>query len=154
MPLTASYAELNSDAEVLVIKPRKRIVAKFFKLDSGKEPVRDWLKGLSREDRKKIGEDIKTVEYGWPIGMPVCRPLPGTGGLYEVRSNISGTRIVRVLFFVNRNQMILLHGFIKKSEETSEQDKKIAKHRKQEFKQAEQQQKKTEDGRRRHPRES
>jgi Phage derived protein Gp49-like (DUF891) len=47
--------------------------------------VRGWLKGLSTEDRKRIGEDIKTVEFGWPLGMPVCRPLGD--GVYEVRTS-------------------------------------------------------------------
>ena len=53
----------------------KRVPAIFFRTEAGGEPVRDWLKQLSSEDRKRMGEDIKTVEFGWPIGMPVCRPL-------------------------------------------------------------------------------
>lgn len=122
---------------------RKRIFAKFFMLESGKEPVRDWLKDeLSKEDRKTVGEDIKTVEFGWPIGMPVCRPLTNTGGLYEVRSNISSNRIARVLFFVEKNRMILLHGLIKKSQATPEPDKKLAKRRKSAFDRAKLQKKK------------
>lgn len=87
----------------------------FYKTESGNEPVRDWLKGLSREDRKSIGEDIKTAQYGWPLGMPLIRKLGR--GLWEVRSNIS-TGIARVFFTVQEGLMILLHGFVKKSQKT------------------------------------
>ena len=69
----------------------KRIKASFFKTESGKEPVRDWLMTLSKEDRQKIGEDIKTIEFGFPIGMPTCRPMGK--GLYEVRTNLENTII-------------------------------------------------------------
>jgi len=87
--------------------------------------VRDWLKGLSREHRKRIGEDIKTVEFGWPIGMPVCRPLGD--GIYEVRTSLAQNRIARVLFYIDKKgRMVLLHGFIKKTQKTPEQDLKLA----------------------------
>jgi phage-related protein len=79
--------------------------------------VREWLKGLSPDDRKRIGEDTKTVEFGWPVGMPVCRPLGG--GIYEVRSGLAQNRIARVLFYIDRKTgMVLLHGFIKKTQKT------------------------------------
>ncbi len=78
----------------------KRIPAIFFRTQAGGEPVRDWLKALSPDDRKRIGEDIKTVEFGWPIGMPVCRPFGG--GIYEVRTLLSQNRIARVLFYIDR----------------------------------------------------
>ncbi|MEL7143479.1 MAG: type II toxin-antitoxin system RelE/ParE family toxin [Cyanobacteria bacterium J06573_11] len=71
---------------------------------------------LEVADRKTIGTDIKTVEFGWPIGMPTCCPMGK--GLYEVRSSLTGSRIARVLFFIYNGQMILLHGFIKKSQQT------------------------------------
>ena len=104
---------------------QKRIPAIFFRTDAGGEPVRDWLKGLSRDDRKLIGTDIMTVEFGWPIGMPVCRPLGH--GLYEVRSSLPGNRIARVLFYVDkRGRMVLLHGFIKKTQKTPDADLKLA----------------------------
>lgn len=66
----------------------KKVPAVFYRTSMGTEPVRDWIKGLSATDRKIIGEDIATVERGWPIGMPVCRPL--SKGLWEVRSSITG----------------------------------------------------------------
>lgn len=105
----------------------KRVPAVFFRSEAGNEPVRDWLKGkeLSREDRKLIGEDIKTVELGWPIGMPTCRPMGK--GLYEVRTDLPRNRIARVLFYIdNRSEMVLLHGFIKKGRKTPTQDLEIA----------------------------
>jgi phage-related protein len=93
----------------------KRLPAIFFRTEGGSEPVRDWLKALPySDDRKRIGEDIKTVEFGWPIGMPVCRPLGK--GVYEVRTGLMNNRIARVLFYIDRkNRMVLLHGFIKKT---------------------------------------
>ncbi len=87
----------------------------FYKSKSGNEPVRDWLKSLPKEDRKAIGEDIKTAQYGWPLGMPLIRKIER--GLWEVRSDIS-TGIARVFFTVKDSLMILLHGFVKKSQKT------------------------------------
>lgn len=103
---------------------QKRLEARFFKLISGKEPVREWLLGLDKEDRKIIGVDIKTVEWGWPIGMPVCRPLGR--GLYEVRSHLKDGKISRVFFCIEENLMILLHAFIKKTQKTPEKELDIA----------------------------
>ena len=90
----------------------KKITSLFYTSASGNKPVREWLLSLNKEDRKAIGEDIKTVEYGFPIGMPVCRRLESK--LYEVRSNISAKRIARVVFTVEASYMILLHGLSKK----------------------------------------
>ena len=53
----------------------KKLPAFFFKLESGREPVRDFLLKLNKEDRYIVGCDIKTVELGWPIGMPKCPPF-------------------------------------------------------------------------------
>ena len=105
----------------------KRVPAIFYRTEARGEPVRDWLKSLpSPEDRKRIGEDIKTVEFGWPIGMPACRPLGD--GIYEVRTNLAQNRISRVLFYIDkRGRMVLLHGFIKKTRKTPEEDLGLAK---------------------------
>jgi len=106
-------------------KQGKRIPAIFFRTEAGREPVRDWVKGLSREDRKRIGEDIKTVEFGWPIGMPVCKPLGD--GIYEVRTNLVQNRTARVLFYVSKKgRMVLLHAFIKKTRRTPDADLEMA----------------------------
>jgi phage-related protein len=107
-------------------KPPKRIPAIFYRTEAGGEPVREWLKGrLSREDRKLIGYDIETVEFGWPLGMPVCRPMGD--GIHEVRTELPQNRIARVLFYVDkRGRMVLLHGFIKKSRQTPKTDLELA----------------------------
>jgi phage-related protein len=103
----------------------KRVPAIFYRTEAQGEPVREWLKGLTADDRKRIGEDIKTVEFGWPIGMPVCKPL--ADGIYEVRTSLSQNRIARVLFYVdNKNRMVLLHAFVKKTQKTPEQDLALA----------------------------
>src|SRR5487761_176347 len=104
----------------------KRVPAIFFRTKAGGEPVRDWLKGLpSSEDRKRIGEDIKTVEFGWPIGMPVCKPLGD--GIYEVRTSLAQNRIARLLFYIDKKgRMVLLHGFIKKTPKTPSEDLELA----------------------------
>jgi phage-related protein len=109
-------------------RPVKRLPAAFFQLPSGREPVREWLKSLHEEDRKVIGEDIKDVEFSWPIGMPLCRSLGR--GLWEVRSDLSGGRIARVVFCIASSQMVLLHGFIKKTQKTPTADIEMALKRK------------------------
>jgi len=102
----------------------KKITSIFYANHNNIKPVRDWLLSLSKEDRKRIGEDIKTVEYGFPIGMPVCRKLGSK--LYEVRSNISDKRIARVIFTVVSEYMILLNGFIKKDQKTPKSEIDLA----------------------------
>lgn len=99
---------------------------KFFCSDSGNEPVREWLKSLPREECRIVGQEIKTVQFGWPLGMPLVRKL--TKDLWEVRIRLPN-RVARVIFTTATGQMILLHGFIKKSQSTPEEDLKLAKTR-------------------------
>lgn len=106
----------------------KRIPARFYQNENGNEPVRNWLKDLDKEERLLIGIDIKTVEFGWPIGMPICRPMGN--GLFEVRTNLSQGRVARVLFCIYEEKMILLHGFIKKTQKTPKKDMDLALERK------------------------
>ena len=106
----------------------KRLPARFYRSDSGREPVREWLKGLEPEDRKVIGEDIKDVEFSWPIGMPLVRSLGRE--LWEVRSSLLHGRIARVIFCIERECMVLLHGFIKKTQKTPQHDIDLALKRK------------------------
>lgn len=87
----------------------------FYESGAGREPVRGWLKAKTREDKRVIGEDIKAVSEGWPVGPPLCEPVTGRKGLWEVRSNLSGGRIARVYFKIHRGKMVLLHGIDKKS---------------------------------------
>ena len=108
----------------------KQLPAFFHALPSGREPVREWLKDLSAEDRKIVGEDIKDVEFAWPIGMPLCRPL--SRGLWEIRSNLTQGRISRVLFCEHQGKMVLLHAFIKKTQKTPAADLELAAKRRRE----------------------
>lgn len=95
----------------------------FYRSEAGNEPVREWLKGLSREDKRKIGEDIKTAQIGWPLGMPLIRKIQKD--LWEVRTTLD-SGIARVFFTVEDEYMILLHGFIKKSQKTPQHELKTA----------------------------
>ena len=112
--------------------PVKKITVKFFVSDSGNEPVKVWLLSLDREDMRTVGFDIKTVEFGWPIGMPLVRKLKTD--IWEVRCDISNNRIARVLFTVIGNNMVLLHGFIKKSQKTPKSDIDLAEKRRKQAK--------------------
>jgi len=102
----------------------KRLPAAFYALASGREPVREWLKELDRRDRKLVGEDIKDVEFSWPIGMPLCRSLGG--GLWGVRSDLTQGRIARVVFCVRQGHMVLLHAFVKKTQKTPAAERALA----------------------------
>ena len=94
----------------------KEIPVIFSRTAAGGEPVREWLRGLSAEDRRTIGADLATIQVGWPIGMPLCRSLGA--GLWEVRSRLSGNRIARLVFFVAKDRVGVVHGFIKKTQKT------------------------------------
>ena len=108
-----------------VEKEGKQVPAIFYRTEAGGEPLREWLRSLSPEDRKRIGEDIKSVEFGWPVGMPVCRLLGN--GIYEVRTIITQGRIARVLFYIDKKRrMVLLHGLIKKTQKTPDDDLALA----------------------------
>ena len=95
----------------------------FFCTATGNEPVREWLLSLTAKERRIIGEDLKTLQYRWPLGMPLVRNLGD--GLWEVRSNLPG-RIARCLFYVPSGRIVLLHGFIKKTQKTRFIRKKCA----------------------------
>lgn len=104
----------------------KRIPAIFFRTAAGRETVRDWLRTLPVADRKAIGDDIRTVEFGWPLGMPLVRPLGS--GLHEIRTRLPSRRIARTIFFVSdRGFLVLLHGFIKKTQKLAPADLALAK---------------------------
>lgn len=96
---------------------------RFYAAASGTEPVREWLMSLDRESRKVIGTDIKTVQLGWPLGMPLVRKMQP--GLWEVRCHLAHG-IARVLFTVVGQDLVLLHGFIKKAQKTPTTDLQTA----------------------------
>jgi phage-related protein len=102
----------------------------FFKTEAGNEPVREWLKELSKEDCKVIGTDILTVQYAWPVGKPLVDNLGD--GLWEVRSRLSN-RVARTLFIVVEQEIILLHGFIKKQQQTPPNELNLATKRKRQY---------------------
>jgi phage-related protein len=109
----------------------RKILVAFYRTRSGAEVVRDWLRGLDAADRNAIGQDLMRVQYRWPVGMPLCRALGD--GLWEVRSTLPGNRIGRVLFSVDQDRIIALHGFIKKTRKTPADDLALARKRKREF---------------------
>lgn len=95
----------------------------FYRSTGGAEPGRAWLKALSAADKRIIGQDLKTVQFRWPLGMPLVRALGD--GLWEVRSSLP-SRIARVLFMVERTRIVLLHAFIKKTQKTPTEDRALA----------------------------
>jgi len=114
-----------------MIDRSKKVAARFYQTATGRKPVREWLLALAKEDRRVIGKDIQKTEFGWPIGMPYCRAV--ARGLWEVRSDLSGGRIARVIFSIVGGEMILLHGFEKKTQKTPTHDIELALKRKREI---------------------
>ena len=112
-------------------RPRKTPLS-FYCAPSGTQPVLEWLKSLPADERKEIGRDLMRTQWRWPVGTPLCRSMGG--GLWEVRSNLPSARIARVLFCVEDNELVALHGFIKKTEKTPDADLKLAKKRMREVK--------------------
>src|ERR1700757_781092 len=96
--------------------PRKVPVV-FYRTSGGSEIVRDWLRSLDDADRQAVGLDLMRVQYRWPVGMPLCRALGD--GLWEVRTSLPSNRIARVLFSVQQGRILVLHGFIKKTQKTA-----------------------------------
>jgi len=105
------------------MKRESPLEVRFYRTETDNEPVREWLKSLPVEDKKAIGRDIKTVQYCWPIGMPLVRNLHK--GLWEIRTDLENT-ISRVIVTLLNNKIILLHGFIKKTEKTPKDDMNLA----------------------------
>jgi phage-related protein len=108
-----------------------RIPLVFFRTGAGNEPVRDWLKELPEEDRRAVGRDLERVQHRWPVGMPLARPLGK--GLWEVRANLAGGRIARVIFCFHDEELVALTGFIKKTQKTPQAELDIAFSRKKEM---------------------
>ena len=104
----------------------------FYRTSSGVEPVLEWLRKLPPADRRVIGIDLSTLQFGWPIGMPLCRSLEH--GLWEVRSGLPSRRIARLLFFVDKGRIGVVHGFIKKTQKTTSDDLALARRRMKEMK--------------------
>ena len=114
-----------------MIDRSKKLTARFYETANGRRPVREWLLGLSRDDRRSIGIAIQKVEFGWPLAMPYCRPLGRA--LWEVRCDLARGRIARVIFCHAGGEMVLLHGFEKKTQKTPKHDIELALRRKREI---------------------
>ena len=112
------------------MKAERPLNVVFFKTEAGNEPVRKWLKALSKEDCKAIGTDVLTVQFAWPVGKPLVDNLGD--GIWEVRSRL-GNRIARTLFAVVDEEIVLLHGFIKKQQRTPQDELDLAKKRKKQY---------------------
>lgn len=108
-----------------------KIPAVFYRTHGGTEVVRDWLRGLDDADRQAVGLDLMRVQYRWPVGMPLCRALGD--GLWEVRTSLPSNRIARVLFSMKQGRILVLHGFIKKTQKTPADDLALARRRNREF---------------------
>jgi phage-related protein len=108
------------------MKKLPRLTVRFFRESTGTEPVREWLKGLPADEKREIGADIKTVQFGWPLGMPAVDHVDGD--IWEVRTRLA-TRIARVLFALDGKTMVLLHGFVKKERKTPKAELDLAKQR-------------------------
>lgn len=113
-------------------KTKPTLSVEFYKELNGNEPVRVWLQSLEKHIKIIIGEDISKVQFRWPLGMPLVRNLGE--GIHELRSHIPNG-IIRVLFIVSNKTMVLLHGFIKKTQKLPLQDSKIAKERAKKYEQ-------------------
>lgn len=108
-----------------------KIPVVFYRTHGGGEVVRDWLRSLDDADRRAVGLDLMRVQYRWPVGMPLCRALGD--GLWEVRTSLPSNRIARVLFSVQQSRILVLHGFIKKTQKTPPDDLALARRRNREF---------------------
>jgi phage-related protein len=113
------------------MQPPAAMPVVFYRTAAGGEPVRDWLRDLPVADRQRIGRDLVLVQYGWPVGMPLCRALGN--GIWEVRTTLPSRRIARVLFFVHGGRIGVVHGFIKKTQRTPPNDLALARQRMQEM---------------------
>lgn len=115
----------------MAAEPPRKIPLVFYRTGGGAEVVRDWLRGLDERDRNAIGLDLMRVQFRFPVGMPLCRPMGD--GLWEVRTSLPGNRIARVLFCGVEGCIVVLHGCIKKSRKTPNDELALARRRKKEF---------------------
>ncbi|MDB5989130.1 MAG: hypothetical protein JWQ10_533 [Herbaspirillum sp.] len=110
----------------------QKMLLLFYRNTNGVEPVREWQKSLEQPDRLAAGQDLMRVQWRWPVGMPLCRPMGQ--GLWEVRIALSGQRIGRVLFCLHGKTLVALHAFIKKTQKTPDNELELARKRQKELK--------------------
>jgi phage-related protein len=109
------------------IEETAKIPLVFYRSAGGREPVREWLKDMDRDDRLEIGADLQRVQYRWPVGMPLCRSLGD--GLWEVRTGLPSKTVARVLICFHDETLYALHGFVKKTRKTPPDDLELARKR-------------------------
>ena len=109
----------------------KKVPLVFYRTAAGTEPVREWLKEMAKPDRQAIGKDLLRAQWHWPVGMPLCRPMGR--GLWEIRTDLPSKRTARVLLSVHLQHLVALHGFIKKTRATPNEDLATARKRKKEL---------------------
>jgi len=114
------------------MKAPQKIPLFFYCSGTSNEPVREWLKALDAPDRFAVGQDLMRVQWRWPIGMPLCRPMGQ--GLWEVRTELPSNRIARVLICLDNGVLVALHAFIKKTQKTPDGDLALARKRQKELK--------------------
>ena len=112
-------------------RPPRKIPVVFYRTRGGAEVARDWLRSLDERDRNAVGLDLMRVQFRWPVGMPLCRAMGD--GLWELRTSLPGNRIARVLFCLAQDHIVVLHGFIKKTQKTPDEELALARKRKKEF---------------------
>jgi phage-related protein len=106
---------------------REKTPVRFYQTATGTRPVLNWMRTLAKDDRQRIGEDLARVQYGWPVGMPLCRSLGD--GLWEARSSLPSRRIARLLFFFHEGELGVVHGFIKKTQKAPAEEIALARRR-------------------------
>lgn len=111
--------------------PRKTPLV-FYRSGNGKEPVRDWLKGLDAPDRRAVGQDLMRAQWRWPAAMPLCRAMGQ--GLWEIRTELPSSRIARVLLCLDDGVLVALHAFVKKTQKTPDEELALARKRLKELK--------------------
>jgi phage-related protein len=115
-----------------MVNETQKTPLQFYKNSGGNEPVREWLKTLDEPDRHAIGQDLMRAQWRWPVGMPLCRPMGQ--GLWEVRTDLPSNRIARVLICLHKGQLVALHGFVKKTQKTPDDELTLARKRQKELK--------------------
>jgi phage-related protein len=111
----------------MAMEQAPEVPVRFYRSATGREPVLEWLRGLDREDRRAIGLDLMRVQFGWPIGMPLVRSLKD--GLWEVRSPLPSQKTAHLILCFHQKTLIVLHGFIKKTQKTPAEELELAKRR-------------------------
>lgn len=115
----------------MIIGPRP-IPVQFWRSDAGREPTRDWFRALDPADRAVVGDDLRRLQFGWPVGMPLVKSLGN--GLWEMRSSLPSKREARVIFAVDAERIAVLHGFIKKSRKSPPSELALSRKRYEELK--------------------